>query len=461
MKHFFLFSVLQLAFSLSAQISFDKLKYDFGDLEVYSPRFVDFQLSNKGLRKEWLLSVKKPADVVYLPTKQELLPDSSITIRLQVNPTKKGRFSYDVAVFLSDRAEAVTLRLTGNMAELPLESAQNFTACPDFTTQAAGRDPNSFELTVITIDKETKEPLPGTAVSLIQNGRSVWNKATDKQARIKEKSTLGYSYFYAHRESYKETELGAYINFKRNYIVLELERIPSTEPIPEPPLISEVSEVPDLSEILQENPPTRIVEPAPPGFDDLSTDDFSETHFKPVNVVFVLDVSSSMKQADKIELMKYAMLKLSELLREQDRFGIVTYADQASILLKPSAGSEKEKIQEEIRALKAFGYTAGGSGIKLGFQVAKSSFITDGVNQVIVITDGAFNRNSTDYKKYVTKYAKKGIHMSVVGIKIKDVDEVEMREAAALGKGHFVPIDRLADAENNLRQAIRLMAFKK
>ena len=121
-------------------------------------------------------------------------------------------------------------------------------------------------------------------------------------------------------------------------------------------------------------------------------------------MVFVLDVSSSMKQVDKIELMKYSLFQLTDMLRPIDKMGIVTYASDSRVLLEPTSGGNKEEINKEISDLKAFGYTAGGEGIKLGFKEAKKSFIENGSNHVIVITDGAFNRNSEDYKKYVKKY---------------------------------------------------------
>ena len=125
-----------------------------------------------------------------------------------------------------------------------------------------------------------------------------------------------------------------------------------------------------------------------------------------------------------------------------------------------NAENLKDDIKKEVGALKAFGYTSGGSGIKLGYKEAKKSLIADGTNHVIVITDGAFNRNSDDYKRYIKKYKKKGINMSVVGIKNKDVAEEKMRAVAELAGGHFVGIQKLADAQNNLKQEIRRLAYR-
>lgn len=451
-----------------SQVEFDKVKHDFGNLQPYSERFVDIVLSNKGSKQEWLLSVKKPMDVVYIQSKQFIEKDSSIIVRLQVNPKEKGRFHYDVSVFTSDRSEAVIVKLSGNLLEVPQDNSGGFAACPNFNERPGGKNPNDFKLTVVTIDKETKVELSNSTVSLIQNGSSVWTKRTDKRGKIVEEATLGLSYFYATQESYLPEELGAYINFQRNYIVLELSKDPSyCPPVPIPVIVDTniVAIVPEpvviieIDEQLLNEETTAIDTELPPAFTDLSTDNFDEEFFEPINVVFVLDVSSSMAQVDKIELMKYSLSQLVDMLRPQDKVGLVTYASDARVLLKPTTGADKETIKAEVAKLEAFGYTSGGMGIKLGFKEALKGKI-DGINHVIVITDGAFNQNSEDYKKYVKKYAKKGIHMSVVGIKNKEVHEAEMKEAAALGQGHYIPIMKLSDAQMNLKQAIRILAYK-
>lgn len=470
MRALSLFLLVFLQSFAFSQVTFDKLKHDFGDLESYDERFVDFVLTNKGQKKEYVLSVKKPGEVNYIVNGKFMDNDSSVVIRFQVNPKVKGRFSYDVDVFVSDRGEPVKLKITGNLKDVASNDISGFTACPDFSTRPGGRKANNFQLTVITIDSETKAELSNSKVSFIQNGVPVWTKQTDKNGKIKEEANLGFSYFYASHEAYMSAELGAYINFQRNVIVLELAKDPSYCPPPPviippiQPVIIEptppIAEIVIEEELLNENP-TAFIEKAPVEFSSLDPENFSEEHFSAINVVFVLDVSSSMQQGDRIELMKYAMLQLTDMLRPTDKLGIVTFSSQSSVLLAPTNCDNKEAIQKQIENLKASGMTAGGEGIKLGYKEALKSFIPGGTNQIIVITDGAFNRNSDDYKKYVKKYKKKGINMSVVGIKIKEIDQVKMTEAAEVGGGRMVPIMKLADAQTNLKQEIRFAAFKR
>ncbi|MCJ8289853.1 MAG: VWA domain-containing protein [Crocinitomicaceae bacterium] len=476
MKQLILFSILVCSFFSLGQVKFNITKHDFGDLEPYSARYVDLKLSNTGQKQEWLLRVKKTVEVSYIVSKQIIDKDSSIIIRLHVNPTKKGRFNYSVDVFTSDRAEPVKVKLTGNLSESPQNGSNMLTQCPTFSDRAGGRNPNQFDLTVVTIDKESKEPLSRSNVTLIQNGEAIWVKSTDKKGKIVKDATLGLSYFYATHEGYYPAELGAYINFKRNYIVVELEKdktIIEPDPFPtdiavvEPPeeeIIIEIEEPKEVETHLEEElaipEDTPINVEAPPAFNELDPEDFTDANFKPINVVFVLDVSSSMSGADKMELMKYSLYQLIDMLRPQDKIGIVTYSSKTRVLLKSTTGENKDEIKEIVRKLRPGGYTSGGAGIKSGYKLVSRATIDDGVNHVIVITDGAFNRNSGDYKKYVRKYKRRGINLSVVGIKNKEKDEVEMRDAAKLGGGSYIPIFKLVDAQNNLKQQIRALTFK-
>ena len=147
-------------------------------------------------------------------------------------------------------------------------------------------------------------------------------------------------------------------------------------------------------------------------------------------------------------------------IRDRDKISLVTYSTHARVILDAATGNEKGEANDKVDHLKASGLTAGGEGIKLGYKQTMKVFIPEGINQVIIVTDGAFNRSSEDYIKYVRKYKKKGVNLSVVGIKNADKDEEKMMEAAEKGGGRYIPIDKLADAQNNLKQEIRLLSFK-
>ena len=466
MRLLFLFIFLN-TFNTWSQVIFDKTTHDFNEISSNSERFVDIHLTNKGEKKEYILSVKKPSNVVYLVNGQFIEPDSSLTVRLQVNPTIKGRFSYEVKIYTSDKDDATIVKLKGNLTEIK-KAINPFQACPDFNSTPKKNQNNNFDLTVITIDKSTKKPIENSIVSLLQNGEAKWTLNTNIKGEITQKSELGFSYFYANHPEYYPNEIAGYVNFKRNYVVIELDKKPQTK-------LEEPSTPTKSILIAEENTPKEALEKElqieieeqidtstlqPLKLKELDENDFNDYNFKPINVTFILDISASMRAGEKMELMKFSLLQLSEMLREQDKLTIVTYASESRVLLPTTKGNEKEEAKIAIQGLRAGGMTAGGAGIKIGYKQTLKSFINDGTNQIIIITDGDFNRNSGDYKKYIKKYKKRGINMSVVGILNSEKDKKAMKEVAELGGGRYIPIFKLSDAKNNLKQEIRFLSFR-
>ena len=140
---------------------------------------------------------------------------------------------------------------------------------------------------------------------------------------------------------------------------------------------------------------------------------------------------------------------------------IVAYSSRTRLLFGTTSDKEKESMKKPIERLRAAGGTAGGDGIKMGFDQAAKGYLKDGANMVIIITDGAFNKNSDDYQESIKKYQEQGITFSVVGIQNSERDEGKMREAADLGKGRYIPIFKLADAQRNLIQEIRFSSYRR
>lgn len=471
------FFVLTLS-KIQCQVEFSSTSHDFGQLQSYSAKYVDIAVTNKGAKEAWIFSIRKSSDVTYLISNKIIQKDSTSIVRFQVNPQKKGKFSYEIEVFTSDKDEATVLKLFGELNELDANTAQLNIPCPSFGERPSGVNPNAFNLTVVTVDQETKQELSTSNVTLIQKGEAVWTKGTDESGKIKAPATLGLSYFYATHDGYLPGEIGAYINFKRNLVIIELEKDtlvseitvqhPNYNTNNELPLIGEESTTLDSKNSDDKNNDDHnnevIIESTQSArklFSQLDKNNFDSTYFNAINVVFILDISSSMRQADKIELMKYSLLQLSEMLRPEDQFSIITYASNVQVLLPPTSGASKDMIQNEIKALNANGFTAGGEGIKLGYKTALKAKFSNGNNHVIIITDGAFNRNSGNYKKHIKKYKKKGITMSVVGIKNKERDINEMIKVAELAGGRYVPIMKLSDARTNLKEEVRIQSYKK
>jgi len=171
----------------------------------------------------------------------------------------------------------------------------------------------------------------------------------------------------------------------------------------------------------------------------------------PNNLVFLLDVSGSMNNPDKLPLLKSAMRLLVDNLRKEDRVSIVVYAGAAGLVLEPT--SDKAKILEAVNRLNAGGSTAGGAGIELAYKTALKSFIEEGNNRVILATDGDFNVGVSSDDALIRMIEEKretGIFLSVLGFGTGNYKDSKMEQLADKGNGNYAYIDDILEAKKVL-----------
>jgi Ca-activated chloride channel homolog len=170
----------------------------------------------------------------------------------------------------------------------------------------------------------------------------------------------------------------------------------------------------------------------------------------PANLVFLIDVSGSMMEENKLPLVKKSLQLLVKQLRPQDRVAITVYAGNAGLVVPSTRGSEKEKIMEAINSLEAGGSTAGGAGIKLAYKVVKENFNEEGNNRVILCTDGDFNVGVSSDGELVRMIEEKrgtGIFLSVLGFGTGNYKDSKMEKLADKGNGNYAYIDNIMEAK--------------
>lgn len=170
----------------------------------------------------------------------------------------------------------------------------------------------------------------------------------------------------------------------------------------------------------------------------------------PANLVFLIDVSGSMNQPDKLPLLKESFMMLADQLREEDFVSIVVYAGAAGLVLSPTSGADKEAIFDAIDRLHAGGSTAGAAGIQLAYHVAQRHFIRGGNNRVILATDGDFNVGvSSDgaLVRLIEEKRRGGVFLTVLGFGQGNLKDSKMEKLADAGNGHYAYIDNLAEGQ--------------
>lgn len=176
-------------------------------------------------------------------------------------------------------------------------------------------------------------------------------------------------------------------------------------------------------------------------------------HLPPSNLVFLIDVSGSMSDVNKLPLVKASLKLLVDQLREQDHVAIVVYAGAAGLVLPSTSGANKEKIIAAIENLNAGGSTAGGAGIQLAYKVAKEQFKVGGNNRVILCTDGDFNigMSSDDaMERLIEQERKSGVFLTVLGYGMGNYKDNKMQKLADKGNGNHAYIDGMNEAKKVL-----------
>ena len=170
---------------------------------------------------------------------------------------------------------------------------------------------------------------------------------------------------------------------------------------------------------------------------------------KSVHLTFLVDVSGSMNQDDKLGLLKQTLKMLTQELEDGDTVAIATYAGATKVVLEPTPISQRSRILRSLDGLTASGSTAMGAGIDLAYGLADRSFKQGAVNRVIVCSDGDANVGQTSHTALATKikgYAKKGVTLTTVGVGNGNYKDTMMEQLANKGDGNYFYIDSMTEA---------------
>lgn len=177
------------------------------------------------------------------------------------------------------------------------------------------------------------------------------------------------------------------------------------------------------------------------------------TSLPPSNLVFLVDVSGSMRSANKLALLKKSLQLLTRKLRAQDTISLVVYAGASGVVLEPTQGSDKATILSALESLSAGGSTNGAAGIRLAYLKAQQAFIGNGINRVILATDGDFNVGTVNFealKNLVEEKRKTGIFLTTLGFGTGNYNDKLMEQLADAGNGNYAYIDTLMEAQKVL-----------
>lgn len=173
----------------------------------------------------------------------------------------------------------------------------------------------------------------------------------------------------------------------------------------------------------------------------------------PRNLVFLLDVSGSMEDENKLPLLKRSFVKLLDTLGERDRVAIVVYAGASGLVLPSTPATERATIAAALERLSAGGSTNGADGIQLAYQVAEQHAVKGGINRVVLATDGDFNVGTTSESaltELIEQKRERGVSLTVLGFGMGNYNDSTLERLADNGNGNYAYIDTLEEAEKVL-----------
>lgn len=184
--------------------------------------------------------------------------------------------------------------------------------------------------------------------------------------------------------------------------------------------------------------------------------ELSVLNYKPNNILFLVDVSSSMKDSLKLPLMKNALYTLIDAVRDIDKITFITYADSTRILSEAVSGADKEKLKEIVSSIKAKGMTKGNKAILKSQSVAQKHFMPEGNNQIILATDGKFIFTVKDQDKWNQNQGDKKIIISTVAFGTDKDALKNLKEISLKGGGSFIQVKKRNGSEEKLLEEIKL-----
>ena len=443
----FLASLMLLLVALSADAQLmDKKVYDFGRVENWNCQPAIFTITNNSKGKLVFLPTYPAKDIlVQLPAKA-LEPGEKGEITIGYFTPDKGPFVRKVGLFVNVSDKPIELTLKGDIVSI---APSAFTSCPTVAPSKDGKD-KMPQQDILVIDKETKQPIYAAQLIMGRDDILEVNTTTNRMGLISIKRYSGHYHMTVTKDGYVSLDGEMILSPEIGRVILEMEK----EKKP-------VAAVPET----KVEPETKSAEPE----EDLSgipdkdtTGQLSKRKYGINNIVFLIDVSNSMKTPNKLPLLKDAMKQLVMTMRDIDKVTVISYSNKTKVVVPTTfaSGTDKQQIMSLIDSLTAGGGTNGLLGLEKAYTSVTENYQAGGNNQVIIATDGIFNGANDKGEQGVVKYVKdksvEGITLSVVGFGDDINAKKLMIKLAESGNGSFIHFEKGVDTGALLVNEIKL-----
>jgi len=472
MRYFLFFIPLLISLAAQSQrsVQFIKTRHDWGDMISTQFPPAAFRFVNKGSHPLAILTTRSRFEVKVTYDRSYIAPGDTGMVYVRYESNQTGSFSEDVQVLFNTEERPVTITVTGN----------------NVSVISCHPDPKNYRnREVRVIDAVTKDPIPNASCSFYSyNQDKTISFNCDKEGKKHADLPIGMYDIAIGAPGYYSYRTSTMVPKSAPIIFYELERSPySTPPPAAKPVASPTRKapeqipnttVPKKSHIKQTRikPDTIIVA----ANDSTATkqvaintdtirkrDSLPATMFRSNNIVFLIDISNSMRINKKMDKLKNCMKTLANVLRDIDSLSLITYNYTSCTKLEAIAGNNHARIAAMIDSLVPFGLTEGVKGIETAYVIARKHFIEGGNNQVIFATDGEFTSGQVseeDMKRMVAENARRGIIISTVSFGDMPEATDRLKEISRLGQGSFIQISKDEDKPTLLVEEVRSRCAK-
>lgn len=444
-------------------------EYDLGSVTEDSSRVISFSFIN-----QYKFSVIPQAnwdfDLSSRHTPTLAKPGDTVLYEVKVNASKVGPFEKTFMIAFFDIIDTVSISIKANIKSFDWGKNGPLDAF-DRKLRKGDEIPRDFSANFLILDLETKKPIPNASVSISSNTVPYKSLKTNSKGEVERILHNGYS-VRINASGYESAQLNISLGcndglrtvmlpkyqdkkreFEYKYDYEATSAIKNDEidqvllPVDHNPEVDTTSLVKVANTTGSESTGNEVI------FEPLT-----DNHYKANNLVFLMDVSGSMNDHDRFELLKQSMLQMVSLMREKDLVTIITFSDATEVLLPPTNLNKNniDMVVSKLTHFKTGGQTNAGKGLKMAFKIAKENFEPSKNNQVILSTDGALNSymKHDDVIKMVKKYSNE-IQTSVVTLVGYAYTKKYMKEIVEAGKGHLLPINSEEEAKTMLIREIK------
>lgn len=506
MRYTFILSLLVSLAAFGQQVS--NTTKDFGKVKDWNNPAFTVTYTNTSGKQQLFLPVMYSVDLGVKMGTMKLQPGESTTIEFKYYTEEFGRFAKEIPIYVSTQGEPIVFTLKGNINSFHPDA---FTFCPRIDNRDLATS-TTFIHTIRVIDATTKEPLQDFDISV--------GTRTSKENILSPKSTIeirrekpGFYTLEVDKENYELARLDKYINRNTAETVIELvreypdtnttdddfvfadrdtekeeidtqvddqnadvqeEEVPVEETAvintPEPKKNEEDKTEEEIEEVVQEVKDEDTFDWDAVQEESKDTADFkedgklNESKYAFNHIIFLIDASTSMKNPEKMPLLKESMKQMIQVLRAEDKVSIITYGNSANTLISNVSGADKKLLGETIDALLARGQSYGQEGVDMAYKLARKHLIENGNNEIILASDGVFNsKNFSEsklYRKAAIRHAAYNIRISTIGFGNSSSALTFLETLAQKGNGSYLLIKDENEAnkvliENLMQHSIR------